>query len=313
MARRKKGDPISGWINLDKPYGMTSTQAIGKVRRALNAQKIGHAGTLDPLATGVLPIALGEATKTISFAQDDIKTYHFTVTWGEQRDTDDMEGQVIASSDTRPSKGDVAALLPKYTGDIKQTPPIFSAIKIDGERAYDIARGGDIPVLKSRNVYIESLKLLNVREHEADFEMICGKGTYVRSIARDMGRDLGCMGYISALRREKVGVFTANDAISLDKLSELDYFSARSEYLLPLQIVLDDIPALDLTMDETAKIRNGQALSFVSKPDFERLTKIGLGRKEKVTALVTHENAPVALIEQERAEIKPVRVFNMSA
>ncbi len=310
--RRKKGDPISGWINLDKPYGMTSTQAIGKVRRALNAQKIGHAGTLDPLATGVLPIALGEATKTIAFAQDSLKTYSFTVTWGEQRDTDDMEGQVIASSYIRPSKEDIVALLPKYTGDIQQTPPIYSAIKIDGERAYDLARNGEIPEIKPRNVYIEKLELLEAREHEADFEMICGKGTYVRSLARDMGKNLGCEGYISALRRIKVGVFDANDAISLDIISDMDYVCARSEYLLPLQIVLDDIPALDLTMEETARIRNGQALSFVSKPDFERLTKVGLGGKNKVIALATHENAPIALIEQTRAEIKPVRVFNLT-
>ncbi len=311
MARKKKGDPISGWINLDKPYGMSSTQAIGKVRRALNAQKIGHAGTLDPLATGVLPIALGEATKTIAFAQEDIKTYRFTITWGEQRDTDDMEGKIIASSDMRPSKEDIAALLPKYRGSVQQTPPIFSAIKINGKRAYDIARDGEIPKVKPREVYIESLELITTRENEADFEMICGKGTYVRSLARDMGKDLGCMGYISMLRREKVGNFTSKDAISLDKLSDMDYFSARSEYLLPLQIVLDDIPALDLTGEEMANIRNGQVLEFISKLDFERLTKVALGKKESVIALATHENAPVALIEQTRSQIKPVRVFNL--
>ena len=312
MARRKKGDPISGWINLDKPYGMTSTQAIGKVRRALNAQKIGHAGTLDPLATGVLPIALGEATKTISFAQDDIKTYSFTITWGQRRDTDDMEGKIIASSDQRPAKEDITTLLPKYTGDIEQTPPIYSAIKIDGQRAYDIARDGNIPELKPRPVYIESLKLLDCRKNEADFEMTCGKGTYVRSIARDMGADLGCYGYISALRREKVGSFLTKDAISLDIMCDKDYISARSEYLLPLETVLDDIPALELKEDETANIRNGQTLSFVSRPNFERLTKIGLGKKESILALATHENVPIALIEQERAEIKPVRVFNLT-
>ncbi len=311
MSRRKKGDPISGWINLDKPYGMTSTQAIGKVRRALNARKIGHAGTLDPLATGVLPIALGEATKTISFAQDDIKTYRFTVTWGEQRDTDDMEGQIIDSSNLRPSQEDILALLPKYTGNVEQTPPIYSAIKIDGERAYDLARDGEIPQIKSREVYIKELKLLKSRKNEADFEMTCVKGTYVRSIARDLGRDLGCMGYISALRREKVGTFTAKNAISLDILESLDYVRARSEYLLPLQTVLDDIPALNLTGEEAARIRNGQVLEFISRPDFERLTNIGLGNKTSILALTTHEDAPVALIENARAEVKPVRVFNI--
>ncbi|PCJ02249.1 MAG: tRNA pseudouridine(55) synthase TruB [Alphaproteobacteria bacterium] len=312
MARKKKGDHISGWINLDKPYGMTSTQAIGKVRRILNSQKIGHAGTLDPLATGVLPIAVGEATKTISFAQDDIKTYHFTIQWGEQRDTDDMEGKVIATSDHRPIAEDITALLGQYTGEIQQTPPNFSAIKINGERAYDIARDGNIPELKPRTVYIEELELLEARKDDADFTMICGKGTYVRSLARDIGNDLGTKGFISALRREKVGNFTAKDAISLDILSDMDYLSARSEYLLPLQIVLDDIPALDLKEEETARIRNGQALSFVSRPDFERLTKVGLGSKESTIALATHDGAPVALIEQTRADVKPVRVFNLT-
>ncbi len=311
MARRKKGDPISGWINLDKPYGMTSTQAIGKVRRALNAQKIGHAGTLDPLATGVLPIALGEATKTINFAQEDKKTYHFTITWGEQRDTDDMEGEIIVTSNLRPTKDQITALLPKYTGEIQQTPPIYSAIKIDGKRAYDLARDGKTPEIKPRTVYIETIKLLDTRTNEADFEMICGKGTYVRSIARDMGNDLSCKGYISTLRRVKVGEFTSEKAISLDILTELDYISARSDYLLPLQIVLDDIPALNLTQKETANIRNGQVLELISRPDFERLTNIGLGEKTSILALATHDNAPVALIENIRAKIKPVRVFNI--
>ncbi|MGH1378351.1 MAG: tRNA pseudouridine(55) synthase TruB [Alphaproteobacteria bacterium] len=311
MGRKKKGDHISGWVNLDKPYGMTSTQAIGKVRRILNAQKIGHAGTLDPLATGVLPIALGEATKTISFAQDDIKTYHFTIQWGEQRDTDDMEGKVVATSDHRPTTEDIIAILDKYTGNIQQVPPNFSAIKINGERAYDIARDGDIPELKARTVYIEELDLLEARENDADFSMICGKGTYVRSLARDIGNDLGTKGFISALRREKVGSFVAKDAISLDKLLDMDYVSARSECLLPLESVLDDIPALYLKEDETVKIRNGQALSFVSRPDFERLTTVGLGNKESTIAIAVYDDAPVALIEQVRAEVKPVRVFNM--
>ncbi len=312
MARGKKsGDPLSGWINLDKPCGMTSTQVVGKVRCMLNAQKIGHAGTLDPLASGVLPIALGEATKTISFIQNKLKTYQFTITWGEQRDTDDMEGKVIAVSGLRPAKEEITALLAKYTGDIKQIPPLYSAIKINGERAYDLARDGKRPELKPRSVYIEKLELLEARDNEADFEMICGKGTYVRSIARDLGHDLGCMGYISALRRKKVGIFEAKNAISLDILGSLDYVRARSEYLLPLQTVLDDIPALDLTGEEAAKIRNGQVLEFVSRPDFQRLTNIGLGKKDSVLALATHEDAAIALIEQQRAQIKPVRVFNI--
>ena len=311
MGKRKKGDPVAGWVNLDKPRGLTSTQALGKVRRALNAQKTGHAGTLDPLATGVLPIALGEATKTIPFMQDAFKTYEFTITWGEQRDTDDSEGEIIETSDHRPTKQDIVALLARYTGEIEQVPPKFSAIKIDGERAYDIARDGDDPKLQPRTVFIEALTLLEAREHQADFEMTCGKGTYVRSLARDMGKDLGTKGYISALKRTKVGPFTAENAISLDKLCEMDYVAARNEALLPLDTVLDDIPALDLKEEETAKLRSGQVLSFVSKPDFERLEKSGLGQKEAITALARYDGKPIALVETESADIRPVRVFNI--
>lgn len=309
--RRKKGDPISGWVNLDKPYGMTSTQAIGKVRRLLNAQKIGHAGTLDPLATGILPIALGDATKTIPFAQDAIKTYMFTVTWGEQRATDDAEGEVIAQSDHRPGEQAIVNALPAFIGEIEQTPPIFSAIKVHGARAYDLARAGEIPELKSRKIMIESLELISSDEHNATLRTTCGKGTYIRSLARDLAIHLKTVGYVSMLRREKVGVFTEESAISLDILEEMDYVAARSEALLPLQTVLDDIPALALKEEETARLRNGQALQFVSKPDFDRLTKVGLGQKEAVIALATHDDQPVALVEQARAEIKPVRVFNI--
>ncbi len=309
--RRKKGDPVSGWVNLDKPYGMTSTQAVGKIRRLMNAQKVGHAGTLDPLATGVLPIALGEATKTIPFAQDDIKTYSFTAVWGQQRDTDDAEGDVIATSDYRPVKEEIQAALPQFIGEIEQTPPKFSAIKVNGERAYDLARDGEEPELKSRIVYIDNLILKEARDNEADFEMTCGKGTYVRALTRDLGEVLGTKAYVGALRREKVGAFIAQNAISLDNLEEMDYVAARTEALLPLQTVLDDIPALDLTEEETIRLRNGQALGFVSRPDFERLQKVGLGTKENQTAVALLDGKPVALIDQVRAEIKPVRVFNI--
>lgn len=313
MGRRsKKGDPISGWVNLDKPYGMTSTQAVGKVRRFLDGQKVGHAGTLDPLATGVLPIALGEATKTIPFVQDNIKTYHFTVVWGEQRTTDDMEGEVIASSGTRPTPDEIKSLLPKFTGKIEQTPPQFSAIKIDGKRAYDLARAGKEVELKPRKITIDKFELLEARKHEADFEMVCHKGTYVRSLARDMGEVLGCYGYVSALRRTAVGCFTAQSAIILDIIEKMDYLAARSEALLPVQTVLDDIPALAISQEETAKIRSGQPLEFISRPNFERLTAVGLGTKETQTALVLFQGDPVALVEQTRAQIKPVRVFNIT-
>ena len=214
--RRKKGLPINGWINLHKPLGITSTQAVGKVRRALNAQKVGHGGTLDPLAEGILPIALGEATKTVNFAMDAMKTYIFEVTWGEQRSTDDDEGEVVQSSDKRPTLDEINSTLAKYIGDIQQTPPQFSAIKVDGERAYDIARDGDVADIKSREVYIEALGVIEHTDDKTTFECHCGKGTYIRSLARDMGQDLECFGYISALKRTKVGVFTLDDAISLD-------------------------------------------------------------------------------------------------
>ena len=309
--KHKKGDPISGWVNLDKPYGITSTQAVGKIRRLLNGQKVGHAGTLDPLATGVLPIALGEATKTVPFAQNREKIYHFTVTWGEQRNTDDSEGEVIKTSDNRPAKEDILALLPQFTGEIEQLPPQFSAIKIEGKRAYDLARSGDEPELKPRKVTIEELRLVDTRENEADFEMTCSKGTYVRSLARDMGEALKSFGYISSLRRTTVGCFSAENAISLDILEKMDYVAARSVALLPVQTVLDDIPALAINQEETAKIRSGQSLEFVSRPNFERLRAAGLGEKETKVALALFESEPVALIESTKAQIKPLRVFNI--
>ena len=216
VGRNKKGNPVHGWLNLDKPLGMTSTQAIGRVRRILNAQKLGHAGTLDPLATGILPIALGEATKTIPFAQDADKVYRFSVKWGEARTTDDCEGDVTLTSADRPTEAQIIALLPRFTGQILQTPPQFSAIKIDGERAYDLAREGQKVDIQPRNVMVYGFRALKIAQNEAEFELNCGKGTYVRSIARDMGQILGCFGHVSALRRTAVGNFTEDASISLD-------------------------------------------------------------------------------------------------
>ena len=315
MARKRKGDKIDGWINLDKPLGLTSTQAMAKVRWLMKAQKAGHAGTLDPLATGILPIALGEATKTISYIQDGFKTYSFTVQWGEQRDTDDGEGKIIATSDVRPSKEQIESILKNYTGTIMQTPPKFSAIKIDGARAYDLARDGEEVELKEREVFIESLSLLTATPDTADFRMVCGKGTYVRSLARDMGRELGCLGYITALKREKVGPFTLESSISLDKLAGLDDIARLNEAVLfPLETALDDIPALAVREDEAARLRNGQVLAFISRPDFERLSKIGLGAGLDGTpqaALVMCNNKPVALVETEGPEVRPVRILNI--
>lgn len=308
MARRKKGEPVHGWVCLDKPYGLGSTQAVSRVRRLLNAQKAGHAGTLDPLASGILPIALGEATKTLPFAQDRLKTYEFTVTWGESRDTEDAEGAVTGTSPVRPSPEEILAALPAFTGDITQVPPRYSAIKIDGERAYDLARGGEEFEVRPRQVYIEALALLEAGADSARFEVVCGKGTYVRSLGRDIALKLGTLGYISALRRTAVGPFTLEHAISLDKLEELGDKAAQA--LLPLETTLDDIPALAMKEDETARLRSGQVLSFVSRPDYERLAKAGIG-PDDVTVLAVCRNSPVALVEIEGPKIKPVRVFNI--
>ena len=218
MARRgkKKGRPVSGWVVLDKPVGMGSTEAVSKVKWLFQAEKAGHAGTLDPLASGMLPIALGEATKTVPYVQDGAKVYRFTVAWGEERSTDDLEGPVTKSSDLRPGEAEIRALLPKYTGVIMQTPPQFSAIKIAGERAYDLAREGATVDIPEREVEIGRFDLVEMTpEGSTVFEIECGKGTYVRSLARDMGRDLGCFGHISELRRVEVDPFTAEDFVTI--------------------------------------------------------------------------------------------------
>ena len=313
MARRKKGLKIDGWINLNKPVGVTSTQALNIVRKALNAQKAGHAGTLDPLASGVLPLALGEATKTVPYAQDALKTYVFTVTWGEQRTTDDAEGDVIASSDKRPAREGIAALLPSFTGDIEQIPPQFSAIKIDGQRAYDLAREGETVEIKSRPVYIESLTLDETTGDTATFTCVCGKGTYVRSLARDMGQKLGCYGYISRLERTAVGAFTLEGAISLDFFKEMGDNAAVDAAILPVQTVLDDIPALALNDQEAARLKQGRSLVFMSRPDQERLHQARLDEMEpeEVALAVTLNGKALALISVDGPTIKPVKSFNL--
>ena len=309
MARRRKGKKISGWVNVDKPKGMTSTQVVGQVRRMYNAQKAGHAGTLDPLATGILPIALGEATKTIPYTQDASKTYEFTVTWGEQRDTDDSEGTVIDTSDIRPTAEQIEAALPAFTGEIMQTPPRFSAIKIDGQRAYDLARDGEEFEIQSRKVFIESLSLLKHSIDTTHFTMKCGKGTYVRSLARDLALELGTVGHISALRRTKVGVFDEKSAILLDKLEEMRDKSDLEAALLPVETALDDILAFPIKQSEAVNLRNGQVVSLVSRPDFERIEAIGAQNGSEI--LVTLDGKPVALTRFESPSLKPFKVFNL--
>lgn len=310
MARNKKGIPIHGWLNLDKPLGMTSTQALGRVRRILNAQKLGHAGTLDPLATGILPIALGEATKTIQYAQDRDKVYRFKVRWGEARNTDDCEGAVIATSDRRPSETDIRTLLPRFTGNIDQVPPQFSAIKLDGERAYDLARAGEKLDIQPRRVTVYGFKLLNSTPDEAEFELECGKGTYVRSIARDMGQILGCYGHVSALRRLAVGNFTENTSISLDEFEKIVQSPNPDQVLLPVETVLDDIPALAMTAEEIGRIRQGQTLKFLSRQDVDRLSVAGIDENTTLVLALGH-NKPLALLEKDGIALYPVKVFNL--
>jgi tRNA pseudouridine55 synthase len=305
--RREKRD-VHGWIVLDKAVGMTSTQAVGAIKRLFSCKRAGHAGTLDPLASGCLPIALGEATKTVPFVMDGRKTYSFTVRWGEERDTDDADGRVVAVSDARPDRAAIEALLPRYTGTVSQVPPQYSAIKIDGERAYDLARDGETVDLEARPVEIHQLELVNVPDADhAEFRAECGKGTYVRSLARDIGRALECLGHIKALRREAVGSFSQNDMISLEQLTAMCHRAAAGEAsladaLLPVETALDDIPALAVARADAARLQRGQAVLLRGRdaPIF------------RGTVYVTVSGQLVALAEVDRGEIVPKRVFNLA-
>lgn len=308
MARKRRGQPVHGWLILDKPLGMSSSRAVGAVRRHLDAAKAGHGGTLDPLATGVLPIALGEATKTVAWAMDGRKSYRFSVQWGEARDTDDAEGEVVARSDIRPDAAAIAAALPQFCGAIRQRPPAYSALKLAGRRAYDLARQGETVELADRIVEIDSLDLVGISGRDlAEFEARVGKGTYIRSLARDLGQALGTCAYVTALRRLSVGRFTLDDAISLDKLAELGHSAAASEHLLPLETALDDIPALALTEAEAYALRRGQAVTLSRLSDRARIDQIGDG----TTIYATSAGKPVALVEVIAGELRPVRVLNL--
>jgi tRNA pseudouridine55 synthase len=309
MARRRKGDPISGWICLDKPYDLTSTHAVSRVRRAFNAQKAGHAGTLDPLATGILPIALGEATKTVPFLMDADKTYRFTIAWGRTTATFDREGETLATSDVRPSPQAVAAALPAFVGEILQIPPAFSAIKVDGERAYDLARAGEIVELKPRPVIIHAARLIAVQDPDhAEIEIECGKGTYVRAVVRDLAERLGACGHVSALRRTRVGGFTEAQAIGLESLEDLGHKARQLEALLPVETALDDIPALAVTAEEAFRLKQGRSIVLVPrqvetlkarlKPGARTVSAIGGGRI-------------VALCEMRAGRLEPARVFHL--
>lgn len=298
MARKRRGRPVNGWVVLDKPAGMTSTRAVSEVRRLFQAAKAGHAGTLDPLATGVLPIALGEATKAMPFVVDAGKNYRFSLCWGEERDTDDSEGSVVSQSANRPDRAAVEQALPGFVGEISQQPPAYSAIKVDGQRAYDLARDGRPPVLEERVVRIDELRLVDWQPPDAaSFEMRCGKGAYVRSIARDLGRLLGCFAYVSALRRTRVGPFAEADAISLDKLQAFGHKEPPEGALLPVETALADIPALAVTGSEASRLKCGQAVRVPSSMEG--------------TIYATAEGRPVALAQISGGEVRPVRVFNL--
>ncbi len=257
--RKKKGRSISGWVILDKPVGIGSTQCVSKIKWLYKAAKAGHAGTLDPLASGMLPIALGEATKTVPYVMDGTKTYRFGIKWGSQTNTDDLEGEIVNSSAKRPSKQEILALLPKYTGDIEQIPPVFSAVKIDGERAYKRARAGEDVVIEPRIVTIYSFDLLAITDEDsAIFEITCGKGTYVRSLARDLGLELGCLGHICELRRTQVEPFDEDDLITLEELSELeDDLEALDDEILATGIALDDMPEAPVDKQQVMRLRSG--------------------------------------------------------
>lgn len=312
MARKRKGEPIHGWVVLDKPLGLSSTQALSRVRWHLNAEKGGHGGTLDPLASGILPLAFGEATKTVSYAMDGRKTYQFTVRWGEKTATDDGEGEVIARSDHRPDTVAIQAALASFVGEIDQIPPRYSAIKVNGERAYDVARSGEEVELASRRVRIDRLALIDQRDSDhATFEVDCGKGTYVRSLARDIANLLGTLGHVVELRRTRVGPFTLEQAISLDDLIAMEQSAAVERLLLPLETVLDDIPALALTEAEAHRLRHGQTVGLLSRQDLDRLTAIRETAGEDGIVMAHFSGKPVALARIEGAEIRPVRGLNL--
>jgi len=304
MRKRKNAKPIHGWLILDKTSGPTSTQALGKVRRLLDGDKAGHGGTLDPLATGILPLAFGEATKLIPFIMDGDKEYDFTICWGEKRDTDDAEGKVTATSDKRPGEEKIRNALAAFVGTIEQMPPSYSAIKLQGERAYDIARAGGSPKLAARPVTVYALELLAVpNSGEARFHIHCGKGTYVRSLARDLAEKLGTYGYIKQLRRTRVGPFTLDRAISLEKLGELGHKGDALTALLAIREALDDIPALNLTASEAQRLRAGQ--SILIRPQHSDLMNAEM-------IFAEHEGVPVALIAPKAGEFRVVRGFHFN-
>jgi tRNA pseudouridine55 synthase len=309
VGRRKKGDPVSGWVVLDKPYDLGSTSAVGRVRRAFNAQKAGHAGTLDPLATGVLPIALGEATKTVPFLVEADKTYRFMVAWGSTTASFDGESAITATSDVRPSRQAVEAVLPDFVGEIDQVPPDFSAIRVDGQRAYDLAREGVEMDLKSRKVVIHEARVTAQPDADhVEIEISCGKGTYVRAIVRDLAEKLGACGHVSALRRTRVGAFDEARAITLELLEDLVHKGRGLEALLPVETALDDIPGLAVTAEDAFRLSQGRGIVLLPR-QVETLRTLLDGASR--TVLAKHGSQAVAICEMRAGQLSPVRVFNL--
>lgn len=313
MARRQKGRPVNGWVVIDKPLGLTSTQVVGRVRRVFQPRKVGHGGTLDPMATGLLPIAMGEATKTVPYIMDGAKTYHFTLCWGVATATDDAEGEVTERSARRPVPAEIEAVLPQFVGLIEQTPPIYSAIKVAGERAYDKARAAEVFTLEPRRVLITGLRTIAAPDPAlsgpefCSFEAQCGKGAYMRALARDLGRALGTCAHVVALRRIAVGPFTEDHSISLESLEALGHSAADSGAVLPIETALDDIPALALTETEANRLRCGQAVSMLARANRERIRDFTNG----AIVYATSGGKPVALARYEAGDIRPVRVLNV--
>ncbi len=299
MARKRKGNPVHGWLILDKPSGIGSTPLVGKTRWALNAQKCGHAGTLDPLATGVLAMALGEATKTVPYVMDGDKSYRFTVRWGAATNTDDSEGEITQRSDRRPTRAGIEAVLPSFTGTIQQIPPAYSAIKINGERSYALARKGETPELSARPIRMDKLALVEQPDEDtAVFEMTCGKGGYVRAIGRDLGLALGCYGHVTQLRRTRTGPFTLKDAISLEVLEKMRHTHGSNARILSVATGLDGIPALAMTEAQANRLTNGQAVPVAVS-----------GHEYGQTAWASLDGVPVAIGRIKAGLLHPERVL----
>ena len=301
MARVKKGRPVSGWLVVDKPAGVTSTAVVNKVKWALSAQKAGHAGTLDPAATGVLAVALGEATKTVPYITDALKCYRFVVTFGAATTTDDAEGAVVETRTERPGDAEIAAALPAFRGDILQVPPQYSAVKVEGERAYDLAREGVEMDLVARPLWVERLEVLARPDADhVELEMVCGKGGYVRSIARDLGRALGCLGHVQWLRREWSGPFQARDGLSMDEIEQMAKSEALDAHLKPLELGLAGLPELPATPEGAVRLRNGN-------PGMVMTSTAQYGDE----AWASYQGKPVAVGIYKAGELHPSRVFNL--